>query len=59
MKTLKGRIEAAKSALEPLNGHLPDAVVTKTHIDAAQLRQIEGHIRAFRESVIRIQLALI
>jgi hypothetical protein len=59
MKTLKERIDAAKSALEPLSGHLQDAVVTKTHIDAAQLRQIEGHIRAFKESVIRVQLALI
>jgi hypothetical protein len=59
IKAVRERIGAAKSSLEPLHEHLLDAVVTKVQIDAVEGRQLEGLIRVFRESVIRVQLALV
>jgi hypothetical protein len=59
MKTVKERIGGAKGAFEPLNTYLLDAVVNKSQVGAAEFRQVEGLIRGFRESVIRIQLALV
>ncbi len=58
-KPVQERIGTAKTCFESLNAHVLDAVVNKAVIDPAQFRQLEGLIRAFRESVIKIQLALV
>ncbi|MGA7239846.1 MAG: hypothetical protein WBY44_29470 [Bryobacteraceae bacterium] len=56
---VKAAAKDAKRELEPLIGHIQDAIVAKIKIDPVQFRQIEGHIRIFREAIIRIQIALV
>jgi hypothetical protein len=58
-RALRGQVEAAKLSLEKLTTDLEEAVVAATRIDIASGRRIESLIRLFRESVIRIQLALV